>query len=110
MYLGELVPDLNWKLRVMSLVICRTRRGASTRHPSHCVLWGHDRATGRWEVIPLKPSAIDEHSLRRVSSFSALSNSSRAFSHCSRVPVVIVFVSFRPILGTTWCLIVMRYI
>jgi hypothetical protein len=42
-----------------------------------------------------------------------LSSSSRAFSHCSRVPVlcvVIVVVSFRSILDVTWSLIAMRYI
>jgi hypothetical protein len=42
-----------------------------------------------------------------------LSSSSRAISHCSRVPVlcvVIVLVSLRSFLDVTWCLIAMRYI
>src|SRR2546425_3205922 len=37
-------------------------------------------------------------SLRRVSSFSALSGSSRAASHCSRVPVLCLVIALLPIL------------
>jgi hypothetical protein len=52
-------------------------------------------------------------SLRRVSFFSACSSSSRAVSHCSRVPVLCVVIVFLPSVGCprfsemTWSLVIM---
>ena len=52
----------------------------------------HDLAIGELERVMMK-------SLPRVSSFSALSSSSRAASHSSRVPVVCFVIAFSPFVG-----------
>src|SRR5258707_10329123 len=52
----------------------------------------HDLAIGELERVMMK-------SLPRVSSFSALSSSSRAASHSSRVPVMCFVIAFSPSVG-----------
>ena len=75
---------------------------------------GTDAATYHRERPGMSAFVLDDDVVYHTySTFSALSSSSRAFNHCSRVPVlcvVIVLFSSRCFLALTWCLVVMRYI
>jgi len=77
MYPGEFGSDLNWKLSLIQARLLLSRQ----EHPRHS--W---RLRASW-------------SLRRVSSFSAFSSSSRAFNHCSRVPLLCVVIVLSPLVA-----------